>query len=54
MEFVAPGTEPQFDFVSGTRMRTMAKNNEEPPKGFMSPKGWEVLAAYYRSLENAQ
>ena len=31
-------------------MRTMAKNNENPPDGFMSLAGWEVLADYYRSL----
>ncbi len=51
MEFVPDGNNAGFDFVSGTRMRTMAKNNEQPPKGFMSEKGWEVLAGYYRSLE---
>jgi len=32
-------------------MRQMAKDGETPPPGFMSPAGWEVLAAYYRSLE---
>jgi len=52
MEFVVPGSNnADFDFVSGTRMRTMAKNNENPPTGFMSQAGWEVLAGYYRSLE---
>lgn len=52
MEFVLPGADNSlFDFISGTRMRTMAKNNENPPTGFMSQKGWEVLADYYRSLE---
>ena len=40
-----------FDFISGTRMRTMAKTNELPPNGFMSQAGWEVLADYYRQLE---
>ena len=54
MKFVAPGTEGQYDFISGSRMRSMAKNNEDLPKGFMSQKGWEVLAGYYRSLETAQ
>lgn len=51
MEFFGPGCKNEdFDFVSGTKMRTMAKNNENPPKGFMSQKGWEVLAEYYRNL----
>jgi 3'-phosphoadenosine 5'-phosphosulfate synthase len=39
-----------FDFISGTRMRTMAKDNVNPPSGFMSQKGWEVLAEYYKNL----
>jgi hypothetical protein len=37
MEFVLPGSNnADFDFISGTRMRNMAKNNENPPNGFMS------------------
>ena len=52
MEYVGPGSnQADFDFISGTRMRTMAKNNENPPAGFMSQKGWEVLADYYRNLQ---
>ena len=51
MEFLLPGMDAkEFDFISGTRMRSMAKNNESPPPGFMSQKGWEVLADYYRSI----
>lgn len=53
MMFVVPGSNNEdFDFISGTRMRNMAKNNENPPQGFMSQKGWEVLAEYYRSLKD--
>jgi 3'-phosphoadenosine 5'-phosphosulfate synthase len=52
MEFVGAGSNnADFDFISGTRMRTMAKNNENPPTGFMSQKGWDVLADYYRTLQ---
>jgi 3'-phosphoadenosine 5'-phosphosulfate synthase len=36
MTFVPPGKDSEFDFISGTRMRNMAKNNENPPQGFMS------------------
>lgn len=51
MEFLGPASNnADYDFISGTRMRTMAKNNENPPDGFMSQKGWEVLADYYRNL----
>lgn len=51
MEFVQPGQDNNlFDFISGSRMRGMAKNNESLPRGFMSEKGWQVLADYYRAL----
>lgn len=51
MEFLGPDSNSaNYDFISGSRMRAMAKNNENPPDGFMSQKGWEVLANYYRSL----
>jgi len=37
MEWFGPGSKNEdFDFISGTRMRNMAKNNENPPVGFMS------------------
>ena len=53
MEFFGgPGqNKDDFEFISGSRMRQMAKDGELPPPGFMSLAGWEVLAAYYRALE---
>ena len=50
MEFFGgPGCiKENFDFISGSRMRQMAKDGETPPPGFMSPAGWEVLKAYYQ------
>lgn len=37
MQFLGKDSKnDEFDFISGTRMRTMAKNNENPPPGFMS------------------
>jgi len=52
MEFFGgPGCNKEdFDFISGSRMRQMAKDGVTPPEGFMSPAGWKVLAAYYQSL----
>ena len=50
MAFFDPSRKDDFDFISGTRMRTLAKNGEEPPKGFMAPKAWKVLSGYYQSL----
>ncbi|XP_007470380.1 PREDICTED: bifunctional 3'-phosphoadenosine 5'-phosphosulfate synthase 2 [Lipotes vexillifer] len=41
----------EFDFISGTRMRKLAREGENPPDGFMAPKAWKVLTDYYRSLE---
>lgn len=53
MEFFGPGSKNEdFDFVSGSRMRELARTKQDPPVGFMSQKGWEVLAEYYISLDN--
>ncbi|XP_076958320.1 ATP sulfurylase 1, chloroplastic-like [Bidens hawaiensis] len=50
MEFFDPSRAQDFLFISGTKMRTLAKNRENPPDGFMCPGGWEVLVEYYDSL----
>lgn len=42
-----------FDFISGTRMRKLAREGQKPPEGFMAPKAWTVLVEYYQSLEKA-
>ena len=51
MEFFGgPGcVKEDFEFISGSRMRAMAKSGETPPPGFMSQKGWEVLVEYYKT-----
>ena len=38
MAFFDPRRKEDFDFISGTRMRALAKAGEEPPNGFMAPK----------------
>lgn len=50
MAFFDPTRKEQFDFISGTRMRALARNGEEPPKGFMAPKAWQILAGYYQGV----
>lgn len=50
MAFFDPSRKEEFDFISGTRMRTLARNGALPPDGFMAPKAWDVLAGYYQSL----
>lgn len=50
MAFFDPKRKEDFDFISGTKMRTLAKTGELPPDGFMEVKAWGILAEYYRSL----
>ncbi|XP_044153608.1 bifunctional 3'-phosphoadenosine 5'-phosphosulfate synthase 2 isoform X2 [Bufo gargarizans] len=51
MEFYDKERHNEFDFISGTRMRKLAREGENPPDGFMAPKAWKVLTDYYCSLE---
>ena len=50
MAFFDPSRPQDFLFISGTKMRTLARNKESPPEGFMCPGGWNVLVEYYDSL----
>jgi len=52
MNFFDPERKQDFDFISGTRMRALARSGELPPPGFMAPKAWGVLARYYQSISN--
>jgi len=52
MAFFDPSRKEDFDFISGTRMRGIARAGEMPPAGFMAPKAWSVLSDYYKSLGN--
>ncbi|KAE8751055.1 hypothetical protein FOCC_FOCC002140 [Frankliniella occidentalis] len=54
MSFFDPERKQDFDFISGTRMRGLAKSGENPPDGFMAPKAWRILAGYYQSLQKGQ
>jgi 3'-phosphoadenosine 5'-phosphosulfate synthase len=54
MAFFDPSRSQDFVFISGTKMRTLAKNKESPPDGFMCPGGWKVLVDYYDSLSPAE
>ena len=48
MEFFDPAKKDDFDFISGSRMRKVAREGGQLPKGFMNERGWEVLANYYK------
>uniref|UniRef100_A0A0D6QTY0 sulfate adenylyltransferase n=1 Tax=Araucaria cunninghamii TaxID=56994 RepID=A0A0D6QTY0_ARACU len=54
MEFFDPSRPDDFLFISGTKMRNLAKNGENPPDGFMCPGGWKVLVEYYQSLQSLE
>ena len=51
MDFFDPARKEDFEFISGTKMRKLAKSGEKPPDGFMADKAWKVLAEYYSSLQ---
>ncbi|XP_046914783.2 3'-phosphoadenosine 5'-phosphosulfate synthase [Dermatophagoides farinae] len=38
-----------FERISGTKMRNLAKNGENPPDGFMAKTAWKVLSDFYQS-----
>uniref|UniRef100_A0A8C2ZF21 3'-phosphoadenosine 5'-phosphosulfate synthase 2a n=1 Tax=Cyclopterus lumpus TaxID=8103 RepID=A0A8C2ZF21_CYCLU len=51
MDFYDKERHAEFEFISGTKMRNMARSGENPPDGFMAPKAWKVLVEYYNSLQ---
>ncbi|PKU85545.1 ATP sulfurylase 1, chloroplastic-like [Dendrobium catenatum] len=54
MAFFNPLRSEDFIFISGTKMRSLAKNRENPPEGFMCPGGWKVLVEYYDSVASQE
>ncbi|XP_051174557.1 bifunctional 3'-phosphoadenosine 5'-phosphosulfate synthase 2-like [Leptopilina boulardi] len=52
MTFFEKERQQDFQFISGTRMRNIARNNQTPPDGFMAPKAWKILAEYYQNLNS--
>jgi 3'-phosphoadenosine 5'-phosphosulfate synthase len=50
MDFYDPEHKDDFLFISGTKMRALARAGETPPDGFMAPKAWQVLVEYYQSI----
>ncbi|EFN75452.1 bifunctional 3'-phosphoadenosine 5'-phosphosulfate synthase [Harpegnathos saltator] len=49
MSFFEAERRQDFVFISGTKMRGLAKNGEDPPKGFMASKAWKIIAEYYQT-----
>ncbi|KAL5506861.1 hypothetical protein EMCRGX_G008611 [Ephydatia muelleri] len=53
MDYYSPQNHDDFDFISGTRMRLLARTGQTPPDGFMAPSAWKVLADYYQSVQQS-
>jgi 3'-phosphoadenosine 5'-phosphosulfate synthase len=53
MDYFDASKIQDFEFISGTKMRQLARSGETPPEGFMVAKAWNVLADYYKSLGNS-
>jgi 3'-phosphoadenosine 5'-phosphosulfate synthase len=53
MDFYDPEHKDDFLFISGTKMRALARAGETPPSGFMAPKAWQVLVEYYQSITSS-
>ncbi|XP_051959458.1 bifunctional 3'-phosphoadenosine 5'-phosphosulfate synthase 2-like [Xyrauchen texanus] len=54
MDFYDKERHDEFEFISGTKMRSLARSGQNPPDGFMALKAWKVLAEYYSSLQKDQ
>jgi 3'-phosphoadenosine 5'-phosphosulfate synthase len=53
MDFYDPERKDDFLFISGTKMRALARAGDTPPEGFMASKAWKVLVEYYQSITTA-
>ncbi|XP_051530583.1 bifunctional 3'-phosphoadenosine 5'-phosphosulfate synthase 2b isoform X1 [Myxocyprinus asiaticus] len=54
MDFYDEERHDEFEFISGTKMRSLTRSGQNPPDGFMALKAWKVLAEYYSSLQKDQ
>lgn len=50
MDFFDPSQKEDYLFISGTKMRGLAREGASLPDGFMCPSGWKILSEYYQSL----
>uniref|UniRef100_A0A8B9K9K9 Bifunctional 3'-phosphoadenosine 5'-phosphosulfate synthase 2-like n=1 Tax=Astyanax mexicanus TaxID=7994 RepID=A0A8B9K9K9_ASTMX len=54
MDFYDKERHAEFEFISGTKMRSLARSGQNPPDGFMAPKAWKILTEYYKSIQKEQ
>jgi len=48
MAFFDPKRKEDFISISGTKMRKLAREGQQPPVGFMDPEGWDILTKFYQ------
>lgn len=50
MELLDSESNPDdYEHISGSRMRQMARDGQNPPEAFMNSKAWEVLSEFYKT-----
>lgn len=49
MDFYDPNCADDYNFISGTKMRQLARAGETLPDGFMAENAWKILIEYYTS-----
>lgn len=49
MAFFDPKRKEDFVSISGSKMRKLAREGQQPPDGFMDPEGWFILVKFYQS-----
>ena len=54
MTFYDASRNDDFIFISGSKMRALARNGEQPPVGFMAPSAWEIMVNFYNNLNKQQ
>jgi 3'-phosphoadenosine 5'-phosphosulfate synthase len=51
MDFYDPEKKEDFLFISGTKMRALARAGDTPPDGFMALSAWKIMCDFYQSLQ---
>lgn len=51
MAFFDPHRKEDFEFISGTKMRGLARSGEAPPPGFMAPKVIYLFTLFFAQME---
>jgi len=51
MAFFDPKRKEDFISISGSKMRKLAREGQEPPVGFMDPEGWQILVKFYQGAK---